>query len=134
MHSKMLMYEVFCCGEATFQGARKYYTFCFDQTNSLIRAFIASLIYILCFSIHSSLHHKFTYTVLKFIVYQYCSLFSKLYQNRYQVIGQGVSGPGIAALRSRVLRPGYWDLIWYYASDILKKIKIQTNILSEGSI
>ena len=126
--AKSLVMKCFDAEKHSSKGSSKHFQpFCFNQT---MKHFIyldrmyplqehsGSLSYILCFTIYISLHDNPKYTLRKVIVYHYRLLSSKVYQNRYQVIGIGPGVPGSICwvVDLEVLGPGSWVLILEYAN------------------
>ena len=68
------------------------------------------LIYVLSFSAYISLHHNPKYTLWKVIAFSYRFLSSKVYQNKYWVIGLGVLRARSWAVDTGILCPGFQAL------------------------
>ena len=79
--------------------------------------FSGSLNYNLCFIIYISLHDNPKCTLWEVIVYHYRFLSSKVYRNRYYLIGIGPGVPGSIswAVDIEILGPGSWVLFLDYA-------------------
>ena len=112
------MYEVLSYSEATFQSSRKHFQdlrFRNGDRMNPSQDLSGSLSYISYFIVYISLRDNPKYTLPEIVVYHYCFLSPKAYQNRYQTKAINPGGSrsiswlvdiGVLGLGSRILRPG----------------------------